>query len=343
MWALTNRTRFKAERTSARNGEGAEIWIVAVRATFTITPDGLLAVTEEQQDVCPAPQYFGEAGKTSLQYDMDLVRTKPGTDVILHAHAYAPGGRPSPSVDVSCSIGPLAKGLRVFGDRVWWEAWSSLEPGDPRPFTSLPICYERAWGGKLPNREAFDSFNPIGVGTDASPDGPVPNIESTDNPIRSSRHNGPPAGFGPIPFDWQPRAKLAGTYDEAWREERRPLVPKDFQDDYFRCAPADLQVAGYLQGGEEVILRNLTPEGLLRFQLPRISLGFRTLVAGGVRHHRGQLHTVIIEPEQRRLSMVWQTAFPCHHTLYTLKETIVFEKERNQLGAAPEPEAEVVV
>ena len=26
--------------------------------------------------------------------------------------------------------------------------------------------------------------------------------------------------------------------------------------------------------------------------------------------------------------MVWQTALPCHHTVYSLKETIVFEKER---------------
>jgi hypothetical protein len=26
--------------------------------------------------------------------------------------------------------------------------------------------------------------------------------------------------------------------------------------------------------------------------------------------------------------MVWQTALPCHNTLYSLEETVVFEKER---------------
>jgi hypothetical protein len=343
MWALTNQTRFKAERTFARDQEGAEIWIIAVRGTFAISEAGSVALAEDQQDVCRVPKYFGEPGKTSLRYDMDLVRTKRGTDVILHAHAYAPGGRAASSVDVSWSVGPLSKRLRIFGDRVWRKDWSTLEPDEPQPFTSIPIRYERAWGGPVRNREAFDPFNPVGVGTDASLDAPVPNVESPDNPIRSSLHPGPPAGFGPIPFGWQPRVKLAGTYDEAWRNERRPLVPNDFEDGYFRCAPADQQVNGFLQGGEEVTLRNLTPDGLLRFELPRVSFGFRTRIAGGLTQHRGSLHTVIIEPQERRLIMVWQTALPCHHTLYTLKETVVFEKERKQLGLSVKPGAELVV
>jgi hypothetical protein len=342
MWAVKNQTQFKAERTFARDRDGAEIWIVAVRATFSIADHGVVALAEEQQAACLAPKYFGDAGKTSLQYDMDLVRTKPGTDLLIHGHAHAPGGRPSPFVDVSFTIGPLAKRLRVFGDRVWTKGWSSLEPGEPQPFTSMPILYERAWGGPLPNREFRDPFNPVGVGADASEDGPVPNVESPDHPILSSLHKGPPAGIGPIPFAWQPRAQLAGTYDAAWKAERLPLVPGDFHDGYFRCAPVDQQVDGFLQGGEEVSLSNLTPEGFLRFQLPRVSLGFSTRIAGGTTYHRGQLHTVIIEPEERRLIMVWQTALPCHHTLYTLKETIVFEKERFARETQPERQAELV-
>ena len=335
MWAVTNKTRFTVARTFARDAQGAEIWVVAVRATFSIEsegPDAQVMVAPEQHDVCLSPQYFGEPGQSSLRYDADVVRTKPGTDFVLHAHAHAPGGRPARAVDVAVAVGPMVKRLRVVGDRVWRKGWRAISPSDPEPFISLPIRYERAWGGPLTDIDARDQFNPIGVGADVTPGAPVPNVESVDSPIESSRDAGPPAGFGPIPCDWQPRLKLAGTYDEAWQSERQPLVPADFQDAYFRCAPADQQIDGFLRGGEEVVLHNLTSTGLLRFRLPRVSLGFRTRFGRRAIHHRGQLHTIIIEPEERRLSMVWQSALPCHHTLYELKDTLIVEKQRVPLG-----------
>jgi hypothetical protein len=339
MWAVTNRTPFRADRAFVRDRDGAEIWVVAVRATFTIGADGAVAAAEEQEDVCLAPAYVGEPGRSSLRYDTDLVRTKSGTDVVLHAHAHAPGGVPAPYVDVGFTVGPLAKWLRVVGDRAWSDGWRARSATDARPFVSLPICYERAWGGPRPGDDAPHPFNPVGVGADDAPGRPVPNCQYLDG--AAAPHDGTPAGFGPIPCDWQPRARLAGTYDAAWERERQPLVPDDFQDAYFRCAPADQQVRGFLRGGEEVVLVNLTPEGVLRFALPRVALGFSTRVGGGTTHHRGHLHTVIIEPEARRLMMVWQTALPCHHTLYTLKETVVVEKARVSLGGGEAVDAEL--
>lgn len=344
MWAVDNQTPFKADRAFARDAEGAEIWIVAVRATFEIQRSGTVVPAREQQDVCLAPKYFGEPGKSSLTYDMDLVRTKPGTDVILNAVAHSPRGEPTEALEVGFRLGPLAKSLRLVGDRVWESTPLGLAPSVPQPFVSMPIQYERALGGlfSLEPGAPHDPQNPVGTGRIAVAGQPVPNCEWPNEAIRSPQAESLPAGFGAIPCDWQQRTKLAGTYDEAWQKERQPLVPKDFQDAYFHCAPVDQQVNGFLQGGEEVVLRNLTPEGLLRFTLPRVSLGFRTRIDGGTTHHRGQLHTVIIEPEVRRLIMVWQTALPCHHTLYTLKETAVFEKERVPLGGKDEPEAELV-
>src|SRR5262245_39121141 len=329
MWAVSNKTRFKAERAFARDERGAEIWIVAVRATFSIDGDGpraQVSLSDDQREVVIAPKYFGEPGQSSLRDDTDLARTKAGTDVVLHAEAHAPGGRPARSVDVGVAIGPIVKQLRVVGERVWRKGWRSVVPTDPEPFVSLPIRYEHAWGGALTESDARDPFNPIGVGVDATPGKPVPNIEHADNPIESTRHQGPPAGFGPVPGEWQPRLELAGTYDDAWQRERQPLVPADFNTGYFRCAPADQQVDGFLRGGEEVSLYNLTPSGLLRFRLPHIALGFRTKFDRSVVHHRGELHTVVIEPSDRRLTMVWQSALPCHHTLYGLQETLVIEK-----------------
>jgi hypothetical protein len=273
-------------------------------------------VAEEQDDVAVAPRYFGEPDTSSLRYDTDLVRTKSGTDVLVHGCARAPDERPAGCVESGWTVGPLSKQVRVFGDWVWRKTWSGISPSEPRPFVSLPIRYERAWGGPLGVGGARDAANPIGVGADPSPGKPVPNIEHPGKPIHSPRHRDPPASFGPVPGHWQPRARLAGTYDSAWQEQRKPLVPNDFHDSYFRCAPADQQLDDFLEGGEEVVLRNLTPEGTMRFRLPRITLAFRTSIAGGSEQHRGQLHT----------------ALPCHHTLYTLAQTIVYEKERVPLG-----------
>jgi hypothetical protein len=328
MWAVHNLTRFKTDRTFARDADGAEIFVVAVRATLAIGSDGAVVVAENQQDVCLAPSHFGEPESSSLRYDADLVRTKPGTDVVLHALAHSADERPVPFVDVGFRVGPMVKKLRVVGDRVWERSSRGVSPGSPLPFITMPICYERAWGGKLPQSEARDPGNPVGVGRCAVPGEAVPNCELVEDPIQSPSHDGPPAGFGPIACHWLSRSRFAGTFDDAWKRERRPLVPRDFSDAYFRCAPLDQQIDGFLQGGEEVVLFGLSPEGLLRFRLPRISIGFSTRISGGIEHHRGELHTVVIEPEQQRLVMVWQTALPCHNTLYSLEETVVFEKER---------------
>lgn len=328
MWAIDNQTEFKVDRTFARDPSGAEIWIVAVRGTFSIQDDGAVVSAKEQQEVCLAPVFFGSAGSSSLRYEVDLVRTKPGTDVVVHAHAHAPGRRPMPFVDVGFRVGPVTKGLRIVGDRVWQKKLLGVGASAPKPFIVKPIRYEGAWGGRLPKGEAMHPENPVGVGRSANPGDPIPNCELLGTPIDSPHYSGMPAGFGPIPCNWAPRAKLAGTYDDRWKQHRRPLVPEDFQDSYFRCAPLDQQVDGFLRGGEEVRLLNLSAEGFLSFQLPRITLGFSTRIAGDAVDHRGRLHTVIIEPEERRLIMVWQSALPCHHTLYSLEGTVVFAKKR---------------
>lgn len=345
MWAINNQTRFKADRAFVRDTEGAEIWVVAVRATFSITGDEHVEIAEEQQDVRLAPQYFGEPGRSSLCYDMDLVRMKPGTDVIIHANAHAPGRQPVPFVDVGWWVGPLVKRLRIVGDRTWEKGLFGFSTSEPQPYIEMPISYERALGGLLTDEKngARDPQNPVGVGRMQQSGQPVPNCEYPGEPIRHPKAKIRPAGFGPIPCEWQPRTKLAGTYNDAWQKERQPLVPRDFQDTYFQCAPVDQQVNGFLQGGEEVVLHNLSPEGVLRFKLPRVRLGFSTRINSGTTHHRGQLHTLIIEPEERRLVMVWQTALPCHHTLYTLKETTIIEKKSLTLGVQTESEVELAV
>jgi hypothetical protein len=339
MWSLANKTSFVAERAFARDPNGGEVWLVVVKGTFTINPDGSTKVADQQEDVCRFPSFFGEPGKSSLRYDSDLVQSKHATDVLLHGHAYAPNGKAIPQLDVSLRVGGLAKTLRVFGTRTWKRGVFGINMTSAEPFVRMALRYERAFGGidqrsRDPKKHSWEQRNPLGLGfavdADHLLDLQAPNVEEPTGIITSWKQRPRPAGFGPIARDWSPRRELAGTYDKAWEEGRMPLLPVDFQEAFYQCAPEDQRVQPFLRGGEPVELLNLTPGGSLNFQLPRVALGFETRIAGKVEVHRQSLHTVILEPDQSRVILVWHASLPCHHTLYTLDSTVVFEKERLQ-------------
>ena len=74
MWALVNRTPFAADRAFVRDRDGAEVWIVAVKGTFTFNWDGSVEVAEDQAKVCLAPEHNGEPRASRLAYESDLVR-----------------------------------------------------------------------------------------------------------------------------------------------------------------------------------------------------------------------------------------------------------------------------
>jgi hypothetical protein len=120
--------------------------------------------------------------------------------------------------------------------------------------------------------------------------------------------------------------KLAGTCDAKWAANRAPLLPEDFDDRFYQCAPRDQQTAQFLKGGEEVHLINLTPGGSLAFRLPRVMLGFETFFGGEPVRHRANLHTVILEPDVPRVLMVWHTALPCHPKVTKLLKTRIIQK-----------------
>ena len=339
MWALRNMTPFAAERSWVRDAAGAEVWLVVVKASFIINPDGTQVLDEEQTEVTRVPEFAREHGQSSLLCDSDFVHTKSRTDVLLHGHAYAPYGKLETRVDVRLKVADIDKTLRVVGDRVIERGalGRGLEVSSPKPFTQMPIIYERSFGGtdeldENPKRRGWESRNPVGVGFAMSRDRvygtPAPNIEDPEQPYEDCRR-GTPAGFGPIARHWAPRVGLAGTYDEAWEKTRNPLPPSDFDELFYQCAPQDQQVSGILKGGEVVELYNLTPEGQLFFELPKVTIGLTTYFYDGTQvTHRMNLHTLIIQPDARRFQMVWHSQLPCHTKVNKLLGTRVILKKR---------------
>jgi hypothetical protein len=333
MWQIENRTPFAAERGWVRDRDGAEIWLVALKCTFDIYPDGTVGVSKEQPAVLRVPEYHGEPGKSSVKFESDLVLTKCTTDIFVVGHARAPNGIPVDQLDVGFRVGPVQKMLRVFGDRVW----DGPGPTPPQPFLEMPLVYERAFGGadsrsETPERD-WEWRNPVGTGFAVARENlegsPAPNIEYPGELINSWNDRPNPAGFGPIAGHWQPRAGFAGTYGDRWMKERQPLLPDDFDDRFFQAAPSDQQAPAFLRGGEPVILLHMTARGDLRFQLPRIFPGFETLFFDGTRvlHKDRKLHSVILEPDFPRVSLVWHSALSCHFKVQKLDRTIITLKE----------------
>lgn len=309
MWSLLNRTAFAADRNWTRDKDGVHWWIVAVRATFDLASDGQLTLADEQLPPVLAPEYFGAPGQSSLRYDSDLLWAKPNTDVLVVANAHAPGGRATSVVPVSLRVGQIQKQLVVHGERVYR---SGLKTSSPKAFMTRPIQYELAFGGMDlsdpdPRNHRYDDRNPIGRGLAVNPnhltDKPAHSIEYASGDPASRG----PAGFGPIDPAWLPRRALAGTYDERWDRTKKPLLPDDFDPAYALSSPTDQRNAKPLAGGERVELVNMTPEGKLLFEVPRVLLEFTSIFGSRREPHQGQLATVLVEPDDRRLSLVWQS------------------------------------
>lgn len=326
MWAIANETPFATERSWVRDTSGAEVWMVAVRCTYTVDADGGVSIAQEQAPVAVEPEYLGRGVDSSLRYDTDFVLTKPTTDVVLHGSAHAPYGQPSRAVNVSLRLGAVHKELQVIGERNFESSLFGVRLGPPAPFVTAPICYERSFGGgkKVAASDVgrqCDPRNPVGTGWDPVPGSPAPSV------VYPSGDQCRPASFGPIPPQWEPRCRYAGTYDKEWLDHRYPLYPHDLDPRFFLCSPEDQLPAAHLRGGESVELINLTPAGRLAFTLPRVALGFETFFRSGERlHHKASLDTVVIEPTVGRVILVLCSRLPCHSMVNALEVTVVRQK-----------------
>jgi hypothetical protein len=312
---LINRTPFTADKFVLPDGEGQEVVLVVLAASFEPQPSSAaLSLAAQQCSLELADVHRGPPALTSVQRESDIALVKPAVDVLLEACAYAPGGRPVTSVQVDLAVGDVRKTLLVSGDRHWRRGSLRSAGSAPRTFTRMPIVYERAFGGMTD--EHAETRNLCGVGFRGAPcrapgiATELPNVEYPDDRQSTDADRPRPAGFGVVSRAWQPRLAWAGTYDAEWLAERWPLLPADFDPRHYQAAPADQQ-SSTLRGGEPVALRNLTPEGLWRFVLPRL------LVPGWLRFDDRvaplplRMDTVWIQAECKRVTLfargLWRT------------------------------------
>ncbi|WP_437785817.1 DUF2169 domain-containing protein [Sorangium sp. So ce1097] len=267
--------------------QGAERLTVIVKATFAL-------VHERCAELAPAADLVRadqpRDGWGSLDEACETAPYLPSAGVLVRGHACAPAGETATSLSVRVALFRddrwlLNKVLHVFGD------YTRAAPS-PRPFSRMPIVYERAYGG--PHVDA----NPAGVGADVV----LPSIVAPGDPTR-------PAGFGPIARHWAPRRHLLARNHALDRPA--PELDAGFDFRYFHAAPPDQQIE-LLRGDEWIVLEGLHPQyPLLRSSLPSARGLARLHRAGAGGEDHGQpidlvADTLTIDADRLLCSVIWR-------------------------------------
>ncbi len=316
---IENRTPFAAETLFLVDEELRPLVVPIIKGTFLLPSASSNACVraEHQETLSFAGEFWGEIPEaSSYKFEPEVAFFKPTTDVVLVGQAHAPRVGTT-EMDVRLSVGPVRKELRVFGERMWIHASGTVATTRPISFESIPLVYERAFGGwdrsdPDARRHTCDARNPVGTGfAHVLPDAGMrlPNIEDPRALVRRFGDRPAPTGVGFVSPHWQPRAALAGTYDAAWQADRAPRLARDFKRAHLNAASEGLVAPQHLLGTEYVTAEGVTRGGPLRFALPGVYAPRVKLT----RHGAGDvdlvtnLDTVILEPDAGRMMLIWRT------------------------------------
>jgi hypothetical protein len=313
-----------ADMVVALDVQGREHMVVVAKSTWSIPQSGQRPRPLPPQPMVQADAYVGKPGESAMRYGADFARYKQHCDILFDAYAHAPEGKPVTELLVAWQLGSLQKKLRVLGMRTWRSNLGIFTTSEPTYFTRQALHYGLAFGGtrhyQQEGQALSEAFldNPNGIGwagpkTSNDLEGqPAPCLEAIDDPITSPRGKHKAVAFSAIGRHWAPRKDYAGTYDETWRKNDFPFLPKDYNEQFNQCAPNDQQM-NYPKGGEPVILHNMMPgRSDVRFVLPRLDhMQVRALRRDySSETLQAVVDTLYFEPEEKRFSAVWRVSLP---------------------------------
>ncbi|WP_437655273.1 DUF2169 domain-containing protein [Sorangium sp. So ce1182] len=280
---------------------GSFAFTVVCKATFELRPD-LSPLAATQVPVVEADVSTGDYGALALASELVPLKKRP--EVLVAGHAYAPEGRPVPSLVARLSAGEIDKAIQVVGDRYFGRDGLL---GEPAGFTTMPLVWERAAGGPgTPN----PAGRPLGSAARADLSGrvPAPNLLPVGLRFRSRSDIVPPVGFGPIAPTWPSRAAYFHRHAAWWSPSRwheRPL-PDDIDLGYFNAAPSDQQRAQPF--GEEVIyLENMHPRfARLSTRLAPVAPVATVDHGSGMQRLQLRCDTLVIDTDRGLAMLVWR-------------------------------------
>lgn len=328
MLNIKNKTPFAVSLSPQTNLKGHDVLLVFLAASCSLS-NGKWHVSESQMESPLSDQMWDDNKPSSIRFPSQLSHDKPGTDVIVNAHAVAPQEKPVSALKASVRVGALTASVVAFGDRVWHNGAINA----PRPFVQLPIIWETAFGGssgssKPENAIQTNEHNPLGLGwthpSHSVEEGKrLPNIEHPQQLIRTPKDRPLPVGFGAIPAESPLRTQYAGTYDDQWRATRAPFVPQDFDPAFFYSAIPELRSQGFMRGDEPVRLTHLHPTGDVVFNLPSTRPEGCVTIGNTAVTLVFRLQTVVIEAQELIVRMFWQAVAPAPRSVADIKDISV--------------------
>jgi len=278
------------------------------RVTYQITVDGSLTRTADQPWILSSAPWDGPVGKMPS----DQVFHRGGVDLFVFGHAWAPRQRPTAAMLIKLELSSGFKSqLAVFGDRVWVKQGRQLVASSPKPFVSMPLCLERAYGGK----DVWDGLeipfpsNPNGKGyyiaAEQALGKSLPNIEDPQHPIRNWNDQPDPVGMGLCPFGFGPHVRETVRFND--QGAMVELKPRFFNNAF----PA--MIAPQVVPGETVLLDGASPDGALRFRVPPLELQMHLRVGQSELVRPLAIDQIGIEPENKRVFVTYR--FPFRYTL----------------------------
>lgn len=306
-YALVNPTTVNLATLPWQLEPGRTTLTFIAKGTFDLVGNGPAAARNVSDPPCgelpidlaaptPAPDNM------SISYGGDFAFIKPRADVTVVGSANS--AEPVAAMDVRFEFGDqIDRRIAVFGERVWDKRVVGDRIGAPAQFTSMPLIYERAFGGPgCPN-------NPVGIGANArSLDAALlPNLEDPNDRIDNTASTPNAACFAPLPCTWSQRWNRLGTFDDAWLDQRWPFLPDDFDAKFFQAAPPQQQLD--LVHGDEAFAFTGMRKDEPRFQgtLPgkRLRL-FYEKVGGPFTELPMRLDTVAFDLDALSVQLVWR-------------------------------------
>lgn len=291
--------------------------VLVARLTLAFDLHGNVALAEEQASPLLVDSHYGKPLETSLQEANEIGAFKQGAEYYLHGKAYTRTGaenRAHVSVEIRQRDSASRKRLIALGEHGWEKSLLGARRGEPAPFTSLPLCYENAYGGSHEKSGQREKRNPVGRGFNPSGwkilDPRAPQIEYEGCSALSLSRPCAVASFAPLPVFWAPRQARFGSPSQMPLDEQGCPWGQDAEPSLHHCAPQDQWLSHPFAGGEQLTLQGFFPEHpepvsltLPRWQPPAL------LIRRG--HPPQRLATVCdtlaIDTEQRQLSLIART------------------------------------
>ncbi|KDM91098.1 DUF2169 domain-containing protein [Photobacterium galatheae] len=324
LWDVESSLPYTMKGQFVRDHDGQSVWVVCLKTGWQLV-GGQWQPLNTQPEIYSTPAFAGEPGFSALLADQDFVVTKTNTDVLVNGHARSYGKKPVTKMNCRLLIeGHIDKTVQVLGARQWITQAGQVGVTVPSPFIEQPVSYAQAMGGE-------DERNRAGCGialkTEDLLTQNVPSVFYPDQDWKLEASKVRPASFGPVAVFDQPRAGLAGTFDEVWEEERRPLYPVDFNPAFYQSAPADQQTKGLLAGGERLIVSGFSHEETLYFTVPRRRFVAQAIFADNKEKQPMSLHTLSVDADTLVVTAVWSAAFPCQGRVAQLNNTVISEEK----------------